>query len=142
MFRPCNRTIVRLFNRDHQIDYIIRGFLGGGRDLALHNFQYVIIHNSQHYVHRQPTHTEPLREDTTKFFCIHGHEKVPTTPHQNVENNSPRRRRSSHPSTQNTPTTHIVVLYVVHTLICSGYKITIDWQHISTKSLLLCVIIC
>ena len=23
MFRPCNRAIVRLFNREHQIDYII-----------------------------------------------------------------------------------------------------------------------
>ena len=31
MFRPCNRAIVRLFNRDHQIDYIIGGFLGGTR---------------------------------------------------------------------------------------------------------------
>ena len=35
MFRPCNRAIVRLLNRDHQIDYIIGVFLGGGRDLAL-----------------------------------------------------------------------------------------------------------
>ena len=26
MFRPCNRVIVRLFNRDHQIDYIIGVF--------------------------------------------------------------------------------------------------------------------
>ena len=30
MFRPCNRAIVRLFNRDHQIDYIIGVFFGGG----------------------------------------------------------------------------------------------------------------
>ena len=39
MFRLCNRAIVGLFNRDHQIDYIIGGFLGGwgGRDLALLN---------------------------------------------------------------------------------------------------------
>ena len=39
MFRPCNRAIVRLFNRDHRIDYIIRGVFGVGgggveRDLA------------------------------------------------------------------------------------------------------------
>jgi len=30
MFRPSNRAIVRLFNRDHQIDYIIRVFWGVG----------------------------------------------------------------------------------------------------------------
>ena len=27
MFRPCNRAIVWLFNRDHQIDYIIGGLM-------------------------------------------------------------------------------------------------------------------
>ena len=31
MFRLCNWVIVRLFNRDHQIDYIIGGFFGGVR---------------------------------------------------------------------------------------------------------------
>ena len=44
MFRPCNQAIIRLFNRDHQIDYIIRVFWGVGDEISPYTVFSVLLY--------------------------------------------------------------------------------------------------
>ena len=90
MFRPCKRAIFRMFtepsNRLHNTSL-------GGRDLALHNSQHVIIHNNIDFLRSVKGYTrlDKIRSDVIrKELEISGMQDVKSKYKQNWINNLER----------------------------------------------------